>query len=95
MFIPTGTTDQDAYLGGVHSPDGTGGDSEEGVTSISTQKALDKLKDQGNQAQEDQDVKIIDVEKDEEVRCMNCMVCIGGENVLQCRVCHSWVWRPP
>ena len=94
MFVPTGTTDQDAYLGGVHSPDGTegtGGDSEKGVTSINTYTALDNPKDQGDQAQGDQDEKIINVEKEEEVRCMTCTAFIGGENGLQCQICHSWV----
>ena len=96
MFVPTGTTDQNAYLGGVHSPDGTEGtgtrdDNDKGVTSITPLTALDELKDQKDQVQEEQDVKITDVEKDEEVRCNICFAYIGGEDALQCQVWHAWV----
>ena len=84
MFVPTGTANQDAYLGGVHSPDGTEGtgtrdDNDKGVTSITSPTALDEFKDQKDQVQEQQDVKITDVEKDEEVECNTCLNYIGEE----------------
>ena len=96
MFVPNGTTHQDAYLGGVHSPDGTegtgtGDDDDKGATSITPLISLDELRDQKDQVQEEQDVKITDVEKDEEVRYNICLAYIGGEDALQCQICHAWV----
>ena len=84
---------QDAYLGGVLSPEGTegtGDDTDKGATSIASLTALDEPKDQMEQ-EEGQDIKITDVEKDEEVRCNTCLAYIGGESALQCQVCYAWV----
>ena len=90
---------QSAYLGGALSPDGTDettgtgtrDDKDKEVTSIAPLTALDELKDQEDQVQKEQDVKITDVEKEEAVRCNTCLVYIGGENALQCQVCYAWV----
>ena len=90
---------QNAYLGGELSPDGTDDttgtgtrdDKDKEVTSIAPLTVLDEPKDQKEQAQEEQDIKITDVEKDEEVRCNICLAYIGGQDALQCQVCHAWV----